>query len=319
MLLDRWCFSFAGLAFVAALGIAAFSPQPYLVQVVVWTALNLLLAASLRIMLLVGEVNLGVGGFFGVGAYTAALLCVNTGMPTLLAILAGAVVAVLISLPFGFVTLRVSGHYFMLISFALTEILRLVYTRSAALGGNSGIVGIDPGSNAFPVVVIAIVAAGFVALLLAERSHLGRIFQAIAQNDSMVRAVGISVGSVKLLCFVISSAAAGLAGASFAYANTVIAPGDFGFILPVFALAAVKIGGESHPVGVVIGTIILSALSQIMISLGAQDTLLYGAAILFTMLVMPEGVIGMARRLLVERQSPTAQAASTARPSGARP
>ena len=72
-----------------------------------------------------------------------------------------------------------------------------------------------------------------------------------------------------------------------------IAPGDFGFLLPVFALANVKIGGDSQPLGAVLGAVILSVLSQLMIGFGAEDTLLYGAAIVLTMLFMPRGVVGL--------------------------
>ncbi len=70
---DRFYFSLAGLLFIAALAICLFARNPYFVQVIVWMALNVILALSLRFMLLVGEVNLGVGGFFGLGAYTAGL------------------------------------------------------------------------------------------------------------------------------------------------------------------------------------------------------------------------------------------------------
>jgi branched-chain amino acid transport system permease protein len=92
---------------------------------------------------------------------------------------------------------------------------------------------------------------------------------------------------------VVSSFTAGVAGSTLAYANTVIAPGDFGFLLPVTALAYVKIGGQAHPAGAVIGTVILSILSQLLIGYGAQDTLLYGAAIVLTMLFMPSGITGL--------------------------
>ncbi len=186
----------------------------------------------------------------------------------------------------------------MLISFALTEVLRLVYTQSATLGGNSGMVGIVPHLAGFPAFVIVLTGATFLALLLLERSHFGRIVRAVSDSESMVRAVGISVPNTKHLCLLVSSLVAGMGGSTFAFANTVIAPGDFGFLLPVFALAYVKIGGQSHPVGAVLGTVVMSILAQLVIGLGAQDTLLFGAAIVLTMLFMPEGFIGLIDRVL---------------------
>jgi branched-chain amino acid transport system permease protein len=302
---DRIYFSAAAVLFVAAFLVCALARSPYSVQVIVWMALNAVLALGLRFMLLVGEVNLGVGGFFGLGAYSAAICGIGFGIPTLLAIAFGTLLAGLFSLPFGYITLRVSGHYFMLISFALTEVLRLVYTQSAWLGGNSGLVGIIPELPAFPALVIVLAGAVFVVLVFLERSHFGRLIRAIADSEAMVRAVGISVPFVKLMCLLVSSLVAGLAGSAFAFANTVIAPGDFGFLLPVFALAYVKIGGQSHPVGTVFGTVVMSLLAQVMIGFGAQDTLLFGAAIVLTMLFLPEGFIGVFDRLVSLRCNST--------------
>jgi branched-chain amino acid transport system permease protein len=295
---DRIYFTAAAVLFIAAFFVCVLARNPYFVQVIVWMALNAVLALGLRFMLLVGEVNLGVGGFFGLGAYTAAICTIVFGLPTLVAIVFGTVLAGLLSLPFGYVTLRVSGHYFMLISFALTEVLRLVYTQSTWLGGNSGLVGIVPDLPAFPALVIVLAGFVFVVLVLLERSHFGRLIRAIADSEAIVRAVGISVPLVKLMCLAVSSLVAGIAGAVFAFANTVIAPGDFGFLLPVFALAYVKIGGQSHPVGTLFGTVVMSLLAQLMIGFGAQDTLLFGAAIVLTMLFLPEGFIGIFDRLL---------------------
>ena len=301
---DKIYFTAAALLFVAAFSVCVLARNPYSAQVVVWMALNIVLALGLRFMLLVGEVNLGVGGFFGLGAYTASICAIGFGISTLAAIALGTLVAGLFSLPFGYITLRVSGHYFMLISFALTEVLRLVYTQSTWLGGNSGLVGILPDLPAFPALVIVLAGAVFIVLVLLERSHFGRLIRAIADSEAMVRAVGISVPLVKLMCLLVSSLVAGLAGGAFAFANTVIAPGDFGFLLPVFALAYVKIGGQSHPVGTVFGTVVMSFLAQLVIGFGAQDTLLFGTAIVLTMLFMPEGFIGVFDRYLSLRRSP---------------
>lgn len=293
---DRFYLFVSGAAFAIAVAVTAEVKNPYFVQVVVWMSLNAMLALGLRFMLLVGEVNLGVGGFFGVGAYTAAVCAVLLNLPTLVAIMAGATAASLLSLPFGYLTLRVSGHYFMLVSFALTEVLRLVYTQSSMLGGNSGMVGIVPSLPAFPTLIALVAGVTFVVLLRVERSHFGRIVRAVADSEKMVEAIGIPVSGIKLRCLVISAFVAGLAGSLFAFANTVIAPGDFGFLLPVFALAYVKIGGQSHPTGAIIGTVLMSVLGQMVISLGAQDTMLFGAAIVLIMLFLPEGLLGLIDR-----------------------
>ena len=301
---DRVELGAACLAFAVGLGLLLTrTGGAYVAQVVVWVSINIILACSLRVMLLVGEVNLAVGGFFGVGAYVAAVTFLMLGLPMLVGIVLGALAAGLFSLPFGYVTLRTSGHYFMLISFALTEALRLAYTKSGLLGGNSGLVGMYPDIKAYPVLVLVFSAAIFLFFFLVDRSHLGRIFSAVAQNERVVRSVGLHVSRVKLLCLVISSCVAGFAGGLFSFANTVIAPGDFSFMLSIYALAYVKIGGQSHAAGAVVGTVLLFALAQLAILYGAQDMLIYGAALLIAMLLMPEGIVGLAQRVLRRKQT----------------
>lgn len=296
-------FSVVGAAFVIAASVTCGVRDPYVVQVVVWMALNAMLALALRFMLLIGEVNLGVGGFFGVGAYTASVCALLLSLPTMVAIVVGAAAASLVGLPFGYLTLRVSGHHFMLISFALTEVLRLLYTQSPILGGNSGMVGIVPSVPAFPTLVVFTAGVTFVVLLRIERSHFGRIVRAVADSEKMVLAVGIRVSGVKLLCLMISAFVAGLAGSLFAFANTVIAPGDFGFLVPVFALAYVKVGGQSHPTGAIIGTVLMSVVAEMVIGLGAQDTMLVGAAIVLIMLFLPDGLLGLADKRIAKVSS----------------
>lgn len=303
-------------ATLAAVLYALISDDTYMVKLVVWIATNALLGAGLRFVLLIGEVNLATAAFFGIGAYVAAVLTTMAQMPLAVALLAGPLVAAVLAALFGWVTLRTRGPYFLLISFAFTEIVRLIYTRVTAIGGNSGIVGIFPPLDVepyFPAIIIALVGATLMLLYLAEESHLGRLFKGIRNNENILRSVGINVLRIKVLCLVLASAAVGLGGALHAHSSNVISPGDFSFFVAVFALAYVKIGGERHIFGAVLGAALLTVLSQVFIGYGTQEHVFYGAAIIFAMLVLPNGLLGS-----VERVWSALRAAASGRRAGGR-
>ena len=297
---DRLAYVVAALVVVAAVAAALLVRDDYTVKLMLWIATNALLAACLRFVLLIGELNIATAAFYGIGAYTAGAATTILQWPLLAALLAAALVAGVVAAIFGFVTLRVKGPYFLLISFAFTEVVRLKYTQTNLIGGNSGMIGIFPPiaiEPYYPAIMIAVIGLVLIGLYAIERSPLGMLFKAIKSNDQIVLSVGISVLAVKVVCVVIASAAVGLGGALYAHSNNVISPGDFGFLLTVFVLAYVKIGGEEHMVGAILGAAFLTLLSQYLLGIGAQERIFFGAAIIIAMLVMPQGLTGLALRI----------------------
>jgi branched-chain amino acid transport system permease protein len=297
---DRLIYLVAALLLCVAVAAGLLVRDDYTVKLMLWIATSALLAACLRFVLLIGELNIATAAFYGIGAYTAGVITTIFQGPLLLAMLAAAVVAGLVAAVFGFITLRVKGPYFLLISFAFTEVVRLKYTQSNFIGGNSGMIGIFPPvaiEPYYPAIMIAIIGLVLIGLYAIERSPLGMLFKAIKSNDQIVLSVGISVLAVKLICVVIASAALGLGGALYAHSNNVISPGDFGFLLSVFVLAYVKIGGEEHMVGALLGAAFLTLLGQYLMGVGAHERIFFGAAIIIAMLVMPQGLTGLALQL----------------------
>ena len=280
--------------------VGAIFADRFTASVLMWIATNALLASSLRFVMLVGEFNMAVVAFYAVGAYASALATVTWKLPLIVALLAGAGVASLVAIIFGYITMRVKGPYFMLISFAFAEVFQLLLSRTEAVGGNNGIVGIFPPKwidAYFPAMTVAAVVLLLVGMYTIEKSHYGKVFAAIRSNDAVVRSVGIDLLGVKVMCLVVASFAAGLGGAFYAHANNVISPGDFTFLVSVFALAYVKLGGESDPAGPVLGAIVLTLLAQFLMRYGHREHLFYGTAILVGMLVLPNGVMGVLKRI----------------------
>jgi len=293
---SRW--ALAALC-IALLATSLMVKSTFLAILLVWVAINVLLTASFRFVLLIGELNFAIAGFVGIGAYVAACATTMLHAPLLVALALGAGAAGLASLVFGYVILRVKGPYFLLISFAFTEVLRLLYTRTDAIGGNSGLVGIFPPAwmtPYYPALVLLLVMAGLLLLYRLERSDFGKILVAIRNNDQLVQTVGIDVHRTKVWCLAVASVVAGLCGGLLAHANNVISPGDFGFLLAVFTLAYLKVGGEGHILGAALGATLLTLLAQYALGFGAYEHIFYGGAIVLAVLLLPDGLFGLPRR-----------------------
>ena len=290
----------AALAALAVLGYTRFGAGDFGASVIMLICVNALAAASLRFVMLVGELNVATAAFYGIGAYVSAIATVWYGLPLPVALIAAGLAGALVSVLFGYVTLRTKGAYFLLVSFAFAEVARLVFTRIDAIGANFGMTGIFPAEPLalwYPTITVVVAMALLAGLYGLERSTLGTVFRAIQNNDSVVQSVGLNVLVVKILCLAVASFVAGVGGALHAHANNVISPGDFSFLVAVFALAYVKIGGEGHILGAVMGAVFLTVLGQYLISLGAQEAIFFGGALVLAMLILPDGLYGIAERL----------------------
>lgn len=286
------------LILLVALGIllTVVTRDPYLLSLMSWMAIGSLIALSMRLVLLFGELNMATAAFVGIGAYAAAVSMTMFDLPFLLTLLIAGVVAAAVSLPFGFVTLKTKGPYFKLIGFAFAEIVRIILTQSQTLGGNSGIIGIFPPMYLeayFPTFVVLVVMAFTFAMYRVEKSDYGNLLAAIKDNDAVVQTVGVNVHLVKVTCFALASFIAGVAGSLQAYTNNVISPGDFTFFLSVFALAYLKIGGEHSIFGPMVGAVVLVFIGSIALTFGSGELVIYGGAIIFGALFMPKGIVGV--------------------------
>lgn len=288
----------AGIA-LALMG-SLFVSDPYVASVVNLVSIGALMAVSLRFVMLIGELNFATAAFVGIGAYTTGSVITIMDWPFGVAMIAGGIVAAVISVAFGYITLRTKGPYFLLIGFAFTEAVRIIYSKSMGLGGNSGMIGIFP-PIAFdpwmPTFVMAVSAILIFVLYVVEKSDFGKIFTAIRDNEDVARTVGLNILFVKVACFAIASFAAGVAGSLHAVVNNVISPRDFGFILAAFALAYVKVGGEDNVMGPIVGAVLLIALGSYALGLGGHEHIFYGAAIVLAVLLMPSGITGLLRKV----------------------
>lgn len=305
----RWGWIFA----ILALAIPVLTQDSYYLHVGGSIAQNIILATSLRLILTTGQLSMAHAGFMGIGAYTSALLVMRGGISFWVALPAAGLMAALFSLPVGYLTLRLKGPYFFLVTFAFAEALRLFFNNFwvGMLGGPPGIVGVPPPDPIrvggwsiafrtkvpyFYLVVILMLIAVF-ALYRLERSRLGKIFGAIRQADLLAETIGINILRYQMLAFSIACFFAGLAGSFFAHSHSVIHSDEFGLAAVILMVVHVVIGGSGSVFGPIVGAIALTVLSELLRGLGYYQMLAYGVALVLTMLFVPEGLVGIPGKL----------------------
>jgi ABC-type branched-subunit amino acid transport system ATPase component/ABC-type branched-subunit amino acid transport system permease subunit len=257
-----------------------------------------------------GQVSLGHAGFFGIGAYTSALLSTKAGLSLLLtfpaAVLASALAGLVLALP----AIRAKGLYLAVITMAFGFVVEILSQRWVNLtGGTMGVYGIPAvswfGEPLGAVGFFYLVAGAALAVQAATsrllRSMWGRTLIAVKDSEEAAEAVGVNVLRWKVMAFVISAAWAGLGGAFFAHQNGFINSDSFTFSSSLFFLTALIVGGLGHDWGPLVGVLVLTLLNQVSAQLFEYRFFTLGALLLGVLVFMPRGIAGgaatLARRL----------------------
>ena len=298
---------------LASVALPLVTRDSYYLDVATNILMNLVLTMSLQLEMSTGQVNMAHISFMGIGAYASALLVMKLGSSFWAALWIAGVLAAAVAVPIGGMALRLTGPYYFLITFAFSEVVRLIFNNFfvGTFGGTSGIVDIpkpDPmlwfGYRLFfagklelyllMVVLFLPVAAILVRL---ECSRFGLISNAIRQRDQLAETLGIDVLRHRLAAFVIGSFMAGLAGAFFAHSHQVLHSNDFSLEPMVLLVVFTVIGGVGSVWGAVAGTVVLTIVTELMRELRHYQTLVLGAVLILTMLMVPEGLISLPARV----------------------
>jgi branched-chain amino acid transport system permease protein len=298
---------------LAALALPLMTRDSYYLDVATTILMNLTLTMSFRLQVSTGQINMAHISFMGIGAYTSALLVTRLGLSFWATLWIGALVAAALAVPIGAVALRVSGPYYFLITFAFSEVVRLVFNNffEGLFGGPSGLVGIPKpdrlGGLAFDgklelYGLMAVLAVGVaIALVRLEYSRVGLVASAIRQADLLAETLGVNVFRAKLTTFVLGSFVAGLAGVFFAHFRQVLHSSDFGLEPMVLLVVFTVIGGTGSVWGPVIGTVLMTLAAELLRELHHYEILVFGAVLILTMLWAPQGLVALpdtVRRLL---------------------
>ncbi len=250
-----------------------------------------------------GYLNFGHGAFFGLGAYTTAILMMKVGWPFWAALPAGGLVAGLGAVVAGIPTLRLKGAYFAIATWAMSRAVQQLALVLEVTGGPDGM-RLPPFLNPqfFFYLMLALVAALFVTLwFLLERSSFGLKVKAIREDEEGAMALGLKPTTIKVQSFVLSTVPAGILGGVYAYWITFIDPASvLGDLVTDQSVVMAVFGGLGTLVGPLIGAILVFAFKTVFWAYLADFQVLYliilGVMIAGSVVFLPDGVVGLVFR-----------------------
>jgi len=299
-----------GLLALAGMALPLVTRDSYYLDVATTIVMSLLMTMSLRLQISTGQLNMAHISFMGIGAYTSALLAMRAGLSFWLTLWVGALVAAAIAVPIGAIALRLTGPYYFLITFAFSEVARLIFNNFfvGLLGGPSGLVEIPPpgpllgvaftGKLQLYCLMLALFLLGAAILVRLDYSRFGLVAGAIRQGELLSATLGVDVLRYELTAFVLGSAMAGIAGGFFAHSHRVLHSSDFGLEPMVQLVIFTVIGGVGSIWGPVIGTMLMTVASELMRELRHYETLVFGLVLILIMLFLPDGLVSVPGRLV---------------------
>jgi branched-chain amino acid transport system permease protein len=274
-----------------------------------------LLAVSLDLLVgVTGLPSLGHAACFGAGAYAAGSVSLYVTPAVPVPLLAGAVVGGLAAAVTGWVAVRSSGVYFLMLTLAIGEVLaQVAQSWDGVTGGANGLAGIPAArAGAEPLVnaghlywyVLVVALIGFAAVWVLARSPFGAALRGIRDNEPRMRAIGYATMLYKYAAFVAAGTVAGAAGSLLAAQQRLVTPADLGFTTAAMALLAVVIGGAGSLWGPAIGAALVVLVRDALgPSLDGHGELLLGIVFVLVVYLLPRGAAGLApiRRPRVRR------------------
>ena len=256
-----------------------------------------------------GQLSIGHVGLLSIGSYTFAILAGKMGVDPTLSVFISGLLGGLCGLALGLPSLRLPGFYFAMATMAFSMIVNeIVLAQVDLTGGGIGLPGpMFPKPFDSPIGFYYLVTA--IALFVTwltwniARRMWGRAFISIRDNPVAAQAVGVPVFKAKLLAFVFSGITAGVSGAVFASLQSYITPDTFVFELSMFFFVCIIIGGRGSIIGPFLGTVVLTALPELVSPLAKLGNFFYGLLLLIVVLVVPEG-IGRMFEIISERLRP---------------
>lgn len=302
-----------------------FITNRFQLKILTFVGIDVLIVAGLALLFgYAGQISLGHAGFFGLGAYTSAVLTATFGWPWVVAAVAGTLVAAMGGMMLAIPSLRLKGHYLAMATLGFGEIVSILLVEMREVtGGPDGFSGIPPVSVAgleatgpADSVRIVWIFAGLALLLVANMigRRPGRALQALHASELGAKACGVDVSTLKVKVFTLSAGMAGLAGVLYAHSVKFISPSTFNLNLSIILVAMVVVGGTGSLAGAVAGAILLSTLPfvdallpgvprDVAAVLQDWEHDIYGLAIILVMLFMPKGLAGGYRAIVARVSS----------------
>jgi len=285
----------------------------YVLGILVFIGINTILALGLNMLMgYAGQVSLGHAAFYGIGAYTTAILTTTLKLSPWIGMAAAVVVAGAVAYLIGKPTLKLRGHYLAMATLGFGVIVKIVFVQwTAFTGGTSGITGLPP----FSIRGVELVddrqyyyLVWFFVLLLIwlsyniVESRVGRALRAVHTSEAAAASVGVDTAKYKLQVFVLSGMYGGLAGALYAHYVRFVNPDPFGFMFSIELVVMVVVGGMASIWGAIAGAGTITILSQVLRPFEEYEVLAFGLILVLVMIYMPAGLTKAAVDLVGRRR-----------------
>lgn len=271
---------------IASLVTLPFLLPNYHIYMVNYMAINVIVTVGLNILVgYTGQISLGHAGFFAIGAYGTVLLMTNLHFPFLLALVCSALIAAFFGFILGLPALRLEGPYLAIATLGFGMAITQVIGRWQVFGGRMGLEAPDLSLGPFVIdtdrqLYFVIVTIAFLLILAARnmmKTRVGRAFIAIRDSDIAAETMGVNLTLYKTLAFAVSAFYAGVAGGLMAFLLGFINPSSFNFILSIYFLAFVIVGGLGSIFGSIMGAVVMTWL---LLTLDKVQELPYLGAVL---------------------------------------
>lgn len=265
-------------------------------------------AMSLNLLIgYTGYLSLGHAAFFGIGGYSVAILMTKLGVQNFFFCLSATlIIASIFCFGLGFVAMRVSGIYFLMLTLAIGQMFwASVWSWRSLTGGDDGLTGISrpvftlfghrlslSNEMNFYYFIFAVFLICLFLLYRVVNSPFGRSLRGIRNNEMRMRSLGFNTWRYKYVCYVIAGLFGSIAGALKVYQDCFISTAYASITLSGLALLIVIIGGSQIFIGPVIGTFIIQIIANIVSSYTEYWSTILGATLIFSVMFFPQGVTG---------------------------
>ena len=300
------------LAIVAAVAVAAsFHDNHFVLLLIVTVLLYTVATLGLNIQFgYAGVLNFAGASFFGIGAYTSAVLNAHTTVPPILVLLIGGLIAALIGSLLLWPVLRTRGHYAALVTIAFALLLKAFLEVNDVLGGPQGLQvrGMTIGGWSFNdnielgnvelsfylsyfVLSLALLAAAFILVRRLERSWIGLNLDALRLDETAASCFGLDIARWKITAFTLGNFLIGIAGALFGMVGGFVAPNNYTFADSLILVSILLLGGVGNPWGLAVATVIVIVVPEKLQTLQEYRFLLYAVLVIAVLLFRPEGLL----------------------------
>lgn len=277
----------------------------YNLHLITYSLIWVILAQGLNIIQgYTGYVSIAQAAFFGIGAYSSAIMSVNLGLSVWLTIPLAIVISGIFGILIGYPALRTQGHYFAIVTMSFCMVIWvLMMSWVGFTGGEEGIANIPSPSSIFGIdfslkenYYYIILVAVLLTILFVYRlihSRVGRAFITIRENEELAQAVGISLLKYKVLSFTLSAMLGGLAGALYVHYTHFVNPTPFTVDYSLNAILAVILGGSGTITGPIIGAFVMIFLPEYLRIADEYRLIIYAVMLILIMFYMPKGIINL--------------------------